>query len=298
MTTSRISIGSRLLGAALLAMIALTPLHAQDASFPTSPRYLEILRLAQDGLADSARSVIAGILAALPESSPEYPEALFTSASVAKTGEQSRLQFSRVAVDFSNSAWADRALLRLAQLDYGTGDLQGTVNRVRRLMSEYPSSAVLPVAALWGARAALDLRDTPLACEWLVRGIDRVGNDIETRNQLEYTRQRCPAPGVNPAPVTPTDSTRPVTPPPPPAPAPAPDQRPWRVQVAAISDAAAIRRVEAAITRLGLTAYRLAGPGGLTKIQAGPFATREAALARVADLRTAVGGTPFVVRIE
>jgi hypothetical protein len=66
--------------------------------------------------------------------------------------------------------------------------------------------------------------------------------------------------------------------------------------VAAITDPAAIRRVEAIIRRAGLTSYRVSGPNGLVKLQAGPFATREAATARVAELRAAVGGQPFVTR--
>jgi cell division septation protein DedD len=70
------------------------------------------------------------------------------------------------------------------------------------------------------------------------------------------------------------------------------------VQVTAVSDPAAIRRVEGIVRRLGLTAYRVPGPGGLTKVQAGPFDSREAATARVAELTREVGGRPFVTRIE
>jgi hypothetical protein len=275
-------------------LVARAPLGAQDA-YPTSPQFVEILRLAQDGRADSARKLITAALESLSPASAEYPEALFTAATIAKTGDESRLQFSRVAVDYSNSSWADKALLRLAQLDYGTANLAGTVARVRRLFSEYPSSSILPQAALWGARAAIDLRDLAQACEWLDRGLDRVGPDVETRNQLAYTRQRCPPAGT-PIPIQPpaptVDTVRP------PVVANSNAERPWRVQVAAISDAAAISRLEAQIRTLGLTPYRVAGPNGLTKVQAGPFATREAAQARMAELRSAAGGAPFIVRIE
>jgi len=70
------------------------------------------------------------------------------------------------------------------------------------------------------------------------------------------------------------------------------------VQVAAISDPASIRRVEGIIRRLGLTAYKVPGPGGLTKLQAGPFASRDAASARVEELTREVGGKPFVTRVD
>ena len=84
----------------------------------------------------------------------------------------------------------------------------------------------------------------------------------------------------------------------PPAPAPAPVEGPWRVQVAALSDPTAMRRVEGLIREIGLTPYRVPGPNGLTKMQAGPFTTREAANARLDELTRAVGGRPFVTRVD
>ena len=287
--------------AVALGLVAV-PLAAQEHALPSSPRFVEIVRLAQDGRADSARTTIGGILMALRPTDAEYPEALYTAATIASTGEEARLLFSRVAVEYQRSAWADKSLLRLAQLDYGTGDTEGTINRVRRLMSDYPQSPVLSHAAMWGSRAAFERQDNALACEWLERGIAAVGEDVELKNQMEFSRQRCAGNVSNPAPIR-TPETRPIDrpavtpPPPPPAPATAP-AGPWRVQVAAISDAAAIRRVEGIVRRLGLSVYRVPGPSGTTKIQAGPFDSREAASARVAELTREVGGRPFVVRAE
>jgi cell division septation protein DedD len=118
---------------------------------------------------------------------------------------------------------------------------------------------------------------------------------------MEFSRQRCAGNISAPTPIR-TPETRPIDRPPvnqaPPPPAAAPAAGPWRVQVAAISDPAAIRRVEGIIRRLGLTVYRVPGPSGTTKLQAGPFDSREAAAERVAELTREVGGRPFVVRIE
>lgn len=309
---------------ALLALL-LAPaaaLAAQQGTYPTSPRFVEILQLAQDGRGDSARTLIDRYLDRTPQSDPSYAEALYTAATLATSGGDARLLFSRVAVEHAQSAWADKALLRLAQLDYGTGDTDGAINRVRRLMLDYPDSPVTASAALWGARAAFERREYDTGCPWITRGLERVGDDVETRNQLEFMRQRCisgegvqltpipqPAETLRVAPpVTPrTPERRPVDTaevrppvqqvPPPPPPAEQPKAAgPWRVQVAALSDAAAIRRLEGIIRKMGLTSYRVAGPGSLVKVQAGPFATREAAVARVADLTKAVGGKPFVTR--
>lgn len=285
-----------------LATLLAVPLTAQDHALPTSPRFVEIVRLAQDGRADSARTTVGGILMALRPTDADYPEALYTAATIASSGEEARLLFSRVAVEHPRSAWADKSLLRLAQLDFGTGDTEGAINRVRRLMSDYPQSTVLSHAALWGARAAFERQDNGLACEWLERGIAAAGDNVEIRNQMEFSRQRCAGNISNAAPIR-TPETRPIErppvtqapPPPPPAAAPV---GAWRVQVAAISDPAAIRRVEGIIRRAGLTVFRVPGPGGITKLQAGPFDTREAASARVAELTREVGGRPFVTRAD
>ncbi len=307
-------VSGRLVGAVLMTVLLGAPavLTAQDPAMPSSPRFVEILRLAQDGRADSARAAIGGLLTAIQPTDPDFPEALYTAATIASSGEEARLLFSRVAVEHNRSAWADKALLRLAQLDYGTGDTEGAMNRVRRLMADYPTSPILSSAALWGARAAFERNENGQACEWLARGLAHVGDHVELRNQLAFAEQRCRG-NVTPitpvrtpeerptdrTPVTqPTPTPAPVTPPPPP-PAPAPETRaegPWRVQVAAISDPTSIRRVEGIIRRLGLTAYRVPGPNGLTKMQAGPFDSREAASARVAELTREVGGKPFVTR--
>ncbi len=311
----------------ILGIAMTTPLVAQDSAMPTTPRFQSILRLAQDGRSDSARAMIATVLKTTETTDPAYPEALYTAATIAASGDEARLLFSRISVEFARSGWGDKALLRLAQLDYGAGDSQGTVTRVDRLITTYPQSTVLSDAALWGARAALERGDAPRACTWLDLGLERVGENVELRNQIEFMRRQCttaaraqaaaPTPTPTPAtpirtperrpvdqapvvrpPVTPA-ATPPVAPPTPqPAPAPTPTTTagPWRIQVAAVSDPVAIARLENAIKAAGLTSYRSNSPSGLTRVQAGPFATREAADAALPGLTKAVGGQPFVTR--
>lgn len=295
----------RLYQAVLLAAVTLVPAQvarAQDPAMPSSPRFVEILRLAQDGRADSARAAIGGLLVAIDPGDPDYPEALYTAATIASSGEEARLLFSRVAVEHNRSAWADKALLRLAQLDYGTGDTEGAINRIRRLMADYPGSSVLATAALWGARAAFERDDQEQACQWLGRGLAVVGDNVELRNQLAFSEQRCRGNVAVTAPPIRTPEQRPVdraqVPAPPPAAAEPTREGPWRIQVAAISDPSAIRRVEGIIRRLGLTVYKVPGPNGLTKMQAGPFDSREDANGRLAELTREVGGKPFVTRVE
>lgn len=287
-------------------VFAVVPAAAQAPLPPTTPRFVEITRLAQEGYGDSARAVIARILTQTQPTEAAFPEALYTAAAVAKALPDARLHYARIAVEYPESPWADKSILRLAQLDYGSGNSETAVMRVKRLFTDYPESAVIPTAALFGARAAFERREGALACDWLTRGLQQVGTDLELKNQLEFARQRCtPEELARLAALPKTDSTRrPVVQTPPP---PAPSQvtpssagktaaSPWRVQAAAVSDAAAIRRVVQQLEQAGFTVYRVAGPNGLTKVQAGPFATREAAIAAVGRVRTAVGGAPFVVK--
>lgn len=295
---------------ALAVMLAAAPQAAAQAPLPpTTPRFVEITRLAQEGYGDSARAVIARILAQTKPTDAAFPEALYTSAAVAKTLGEARLQYARISVDHADSPWADKATLRLAQLDYGSGNSESAVLRVKRIFTDFPESAVIPVAALFGARAAFERREGALACDWLTRGLQQVGTDLELKNQLEYAKQRCtPDALARLAAMPKSDSIKPVDTPPatrpavstptaPPASAAAKTTAsPWRVQVAAISDPASIRRATQQIEKAGFMVYRVAGPGNLTKLQAGPFATRDAAVAAVGKLKAAVGGAPFVVK--
>jgi cell division septation protein DedD len=294
--------------AIVVLLFAVSPLAAQLSFPPTTPRFQDVVRLAQDGYGDSARTVIARILSRMTKTDTAFPEALYTAGYVARTGDSTSALLKRVAVEYSSSPWADKAQVRLAQLAYGNADMPDVMARVTRLFADYPASPVIPTAALWGARAAFEQQKMQQACDWLTRGLAVVGDDLELRNQLQFTRQRCAVgTGVQMAPVVPEtlrtgppprpapDTTRrsPAPAPPPSAPARVPAS-PWRIQVAAIKDKVVIRRVTQKIEAAGFTAYQVPGPGGVTRIQAGPFNTRAAAAAQLAKLKRAAGGSPFV----
>lgn len=291
------------------AIISVRSLAAQLPLAPTTPKFQDVVRLAQDGYGDSARKVIARILSRTPESDLTFAEALYTSGAVASTGQDTRTWFKRVVVEFPTSPWADKAQLRLAELSYGEGVMDDVMTRVARLFIDHPSSPVIPTAALWGARAAFEQQKLQQGCDWLTRGLAAVGDDLELKNQLQFAKQHCNiGNGVQLAPVVP-ESLRAGPPPRPPTdtagrpPAPPPSvtpprsvTSPWRIQVAAISDKAVIRRMIQRIEGAGFRAYSTPGPRGLTKVQAGPFASRAAALAQLPRLKRAVGGSVFVTR--
>jgi hypothetical protein len=164
---------------------------AGPASAQSDPRLLAAVRLSQDGLSDSARAVAGRLLAATQPADSLYPEALYTMGLLAATEQDRRLYLRRVAVDYTQSVWADDALLLLAQLDYSSGNAAAAVRQIDQLLRDYPGSPLTAQAAFWGARAAGDRREPILACRMANLGLAAVGDDIELRNQLEFQRQRC-----------------------------------------------------------------------------------------------------------
>jgi DedD protein len=119
----------------------------------------------------------------------------------------------------------------------------------------------------------------PQAAESLRQGPPPANLDTATRLPLPPP----PLPSAGKPPVASAPVTKPAA------------ASPWRVQVAAISDKAVIARVVKKIEAAGFKAYTVPGPSGLTKIQAGPFATRAAAVAGLPKVKAAVGGSPIVV---
>ena len=106
------------------------------------PRLTAAVRLAQDGLSDSARAVVGRLLGSLEPGDSLYAEALYTMGFLAANEADRRLHLRRVVVDYSQSDWADDALLQLAQLDYAVGNTEATVRQIEVLLRDYPATPV------------------------------------------------------------------------------------------------------------------------------------------------------------
>ncbi|HUG28299.1 MAG TPA: SPOR domain-containing protein [Gemmatimonadales bacterium] len=280
----------------LLALL----LSPARASAQEDPRLVEAVRVAREGLADSARAMTARLLGSTASSASLYPEILFTIAIVAANEQDRRLYLRRVAIEHSTSPWADNALLELAQLEYATGNVEGTVRLVDQLLSDFPASDVTAEAAFWGARAAFDRNDGTRACAWLATGVVAAGTDVELRNQLEFLNLRCQGPVAESGPpVSPAPTPAPApAPPPPPPPTTRPTAGPaWYVQVAALGDRVAIDRTVESLRQMGYEPVVLPGPGALQRVVAGRFSTRALAQAEVARVRSRFGGQPFVISV-
>lgn len=175
----------------LLPALHVLPLYAQ-----TDSRLVEVIREAQEGRGDSARTKVRRLLSATSPTDSLYPQIIYTQAMVASEAEEMRRQLQRVAVEYSSSSWADEALLRLVQLDYASGNLEGAARNLERLRSDYPGSPLLPQASYWAARTYFDQKNPELACRWVADGMAGSQGNVELQNQLGYLDQRCA--GVRP----------------------------------------------------------------------------------------------------
>ena len=318
MSTSR-----RCVFASLRLCVAFASLSAGPPvrlSAQNDPRLVAAVRLAQDGLSDSARAVAGRILAATEPGDSLYPEALYTMGLLSGTEGDRRLYLRRVVVDYGQSAWADDALLQLAQLDYAGGNAAAAVRDVDQLLLDYPASPLTPIAALWGARAAGDRRDGAAACRIAEAGLAAVGDDVELRNQLEFQKQRCRSLGTiaadsfaaaaaDSASRAKADSIaraaaprrrHPVArPAPPPAARGAvePSSPPgFYVQLSAVKTETAAAAETLRAKRAGFD-VAVVRESGLLKIRAGAYPRRADAEAAAVRIKARLGGRPFVVRV-
>lgn len=293
----------------ILAVLATALLVAGPLSAQNDPRLVAAVRLAQDGLSDSARTMVARLRAATQPTDSLYPEVLYTAGLLAASERERRLELRRVVVDYGQSAWADDALLQLAQLDYATGNAAATVSEIEQLLRDYPNSPVTAQAAFWGARAAGDRREGPAACRMADQGLAAVGADVELRNQLEFQKQRCQSitvmaadsarraladslararadslarkggrTGANPRPAATTSRSG------------------FYVQISAVADQAAANAEVARAKRAGYATVVVRDRGYL-KVRTGPFATRALAGTAATQVKARLGGHPFVVQV-
>lgn len=247
----------------------------------TDPGLALAVRLVSEGQGDSARALVRARLAALPRTDSLYPEALFAAGTVAEHLDSALSAYRRVSIEYSQSPWADDALLRVAQLSFAARDL-GTVRRsTDRILLDYPFSDVRAAASYWAARVRLEEGQVAEACPYLRQAADSAGNDIELANRARYYLQRCRTLAPPPADTAPG------------APAAVPRVF-YAVQAAAVGTAAA---ADDAMRRLAEAGYRprVVREDGLFKVRIGEFATRPEAQALQAQLRAKLGGQPFVV---
>jgi cell division septation protein DedD len=287
----------------VLLAIATTSLRAQEDS-----RLVAAVRLAQDGQGDSARVIVLNLLNATPPTDTLFPQLVYTMGMVAGDAADRSRNFRRVAVEFAGSAWADDALLGLAQEDFAAGRLDASARNLERIKADYPSSPLLPVASYWAARTYFELKKVLLACQWLSQGKTLAADDIELQNQLSFYEPRCEggpqAASASPPPAAP-GTTSSATPAPPPAGVPATSTstdsagqgrgpKTFAVQVAAVGTDAQAQGTISALRNGGFEPH-IVREGGYIKVRVGHFAQRSEAVAAASQVRAKLGGSPFIV---
>jgi hypothetical protein len=256
-----------------------------QASGQTDPRLRDAIQLAQSGRQDSARAVVARLLAAVPTSDSLFPQALYVAGILAVDAKSITTNLERVVVEYGYSPWADDALLRLTQFYYAQGDHASAVQTVERLRRDYPDSPLRARAGYWGARSYFQLGDEARGCVLISDAVSGAGPDVELRNQAEFYAGRCT--GVSTASgAGPTDSLQqPV----------GAGGKGFAVQVLAVRNA---QQVDEMLTRLkvmGFEARVTRDSTGFFKVRVGPYADRAEADRARSRLRTRLGGQPFVV---
>lgn len=175
--------------------LALAPLglRAQDADTTvTDTVFLAAQRLVVEGRGNEGRAIIARELAAAPNGSPRYVEALYWRAALAPTAADAERDYKRIIIEFPVSRRAESALIGLAQLELARGDRAQAMRHLERVVREHPSGASRARASFWMARVHFDEGNFPRACARLADSHRHTPTEaVEMRNQLEYYAQRC-----------------------------------------------------------------------------------------------------------
>jgi hypothetical protein len=262
---------------ALLAALA-SPAAAQQDSI-----LIVAVRLATEGQGDSARALVRGELERRHPSDSLYAELLYAGGVVAADPDEARLFLRRVSIEFSQSPWADEALLRLAQLAFAEQDYEGAARAAERVLLDYPFGNTVGEAHYWAGRSNLELGNALTGCEQLRGAQEAAGADVELMNRVRYYLLRCSMVRVGPG----TDSAPAVAP-------PAPVATMYTVQIAALQSASAADELMRLLHAAGYPEVRVVQEGGFLKVRVGRFARRGDAAALVPELARKFGGTPFV----
>lgn len=235
---------------------------------------------------DSARNILRRLLASLPPSDSLYPGVLLTAARLAADAPTVATYLQRVAIEYSRSVWADSALLLLTQLDFAQGDPAATVQATERLRRDYPDSPLKPRGAFWGARAYFDLKDDARGCALIQEALAGAGSDVEFKNQVLFYASRCTN-LPQPVAVVPPDSAGTAS--------GLPAGSTYAVQVLAVKSAPQVDDMLSRLKVMGFAARVVRDTSGLFKVRVGRYATREEAQQTQRNLKTRLGGQPFVV---
>ena len=269
-----------------LLCLSLAPFTAVAAQQPEGAdgdtTFLAAQRLVVEGRGQEGRAIIARELAAAPEGSPRYVEALYWRAALAATAADAERDYKRIIIEFPVSRRSESALIGLAQLELARGDRSQAMQHLERVVREHPSGPSRARASFWMARVHFDQGNFPRACARLEDSRRHTPSEaVEMRNQLQYYAQRCegvdttvvvraaPAESTRAMPVRPgAVATQPT--------APARSARAYTVQIGAFASRADADAKHRQLRAQGHST-RVVKVGALWRVRIGRYASREAA---------------------
>jgi cell division protein FtsN len=189
--------------------------HAQSSGASAAVRptaadsiFRRARRLVGEGSGAEGRALVDSMLRIAPEGSAAYGNALYWRGALAETATDAEQDYRRVIVEYPLSAYADEALLSLAELEQARGDRAAAFQHLQRFVRERPASPARARAGLAAARLAFEQRDTNHGCAMIGEALASVSSsDVELRNQIEYYGSRCTAAAQASAPRAAAPST-------------------------------------------------------------------------------------------
>ncbi|HWP36450.1 MAG TPA: SPOR domain-containing protein [Gemmatimonadales bacterium] len=258
-----------------------SPTRAQQHDPPLPDSTLQTaVRLATEGRGDSARTLVRARLRVTPAGDTLLPAVLFAAGVVAAEQDSAAAYFRRVSVEFSNSAWAPAALVRLAQFAFAARDYGAVLRTTDRARLDYPPSVQRAAAVFWGARARLELGETGPGCSLLRQAESEAGDDVELANRARFYLLRCASLADTTTRADTTGHSATVV---------------FTVQVAAVRSPLAADALMRDLRAAGYDPRVMREPDGMLKVRVGRFATRAEAQRLIEPLRRRFGGSPFVV---
>lgn len=166
-----------------------------------------IERLTAAGSSSAARALADSVLAATPEGSDTFVEALYWHAVLDSTAAGAERDYLRIVVEYPLNLRASTALMRLAELELARQARDRARRHLDKLRLDYPKSDHVARAQYLLARMARDDGETERACALLNAARESVdANDVELKNQIIYLHASCVS-AVPTPPNPPVDST-------------------------------------------------------------------------------------------
>jgi cell division septation protein DedD len=297
-----------------IAIVAIAAPVAAQVSQPQpglDPVFVRAQQMITAGHDSAGRAVLDSVLAAAPEGTSRYAEALFWRGRFNKTAAGAERDYRRLVVEYALSPRAAESLLLLAQLEMTRRDRVSARMHLERLQREHPGSSVSTRGSVMLAQLAFNDGDDAVGCSAVAAAKESVSaTDVEVRNQLDYYNTRCSNVTARQAARDSAAPTQPAAAPTPSDPAASSDSvtprstasqrgaggrvtREFSVQIAAYDTRA---EAEAHAKRLSGRGYNARVVGGVRpyRVRVGRYASRE----RAESARRQVGGRAIVVEAE